>query len=778
MSRPTLVTLATLAILISVCTSAFCQGQTMDPALAGAVAWADRIYSRAITLPPPISSRDLYSAALNYCEARVHPERLQTLFEVGAKMQDRDPDSRTYGNFWWNWSDGFVGDHNAVDFCMQSAVLIWIKHRDWVPEPAMKVFRETLDYAIEGSLRHTVAVNYTNIVFMNACNLILLGENLDLPKVAEEGYTRLKAAVAYTCRYGTHEFCSPTYYEVDLLDLSILEEFCKRDTEREQARAMLTLLWTDVACNWFPAANKLGGAQSRTYDYVRGLGGLENRILGAGWVAPRPNQTLYKGYGYWQPPEALRVLNQTRFPRLVEQTWGPSRGNFRVHYMMSDISLSVLGSPYGGWMDMPLTVDVASDRNDPRCYFIPDGREDPYGKTVIAAGDVHKKTFHLQPFWTGNQRTVDAVGMAIYRDRDIPVETKVLASHFVMPRKSDGFWIGDQKVALDGKDAVSYPVPAGTAVVMRRGTTAMGLRVLWARDVQGANAPTNLVYDGNGYGCARLTVTHYAGEKVPLPAQTPAVALWVRIGSGLQDDAAFDTWRKQFASAAAEVQADAEKASFRVQGVDGPVAVASEAPWTRATACDPPPTKSILALDGKDIGGEIMNAVRPPMAPLPTMPATVVPQTGGAYVEAETGFVDPQFVVGEDPLASGGKFVWTPGKPGQIGAVGMGSVTWRFQTPVEGKYYLWGRVLSPTPDDDSFFFRAYQREGGDLTGIEYWPLSTHTQWEWVPMAWEGLKPPMSIRLPAGDVYFELTCREDGAAIDRLFITMDPKAKPE
>ena len=31
------------------------------------------------------------------------PERLDRWFELAAKMQDRDPKSRTFGNFWWSW---------------------------------------------------------------------------------------------------------------------------------------------------------------------------------------------------------------------------------------------------------------------------------------------------------------------------------------------------------------------------------------------------------------------------------------------------------------------------------------------------------------------------------------------------------------------------------------------------------------------------------------------------------------------------------------------------
>src|SRR5689334_2994517 len=78
-----------------------------------------------------ISSRSLFAYALDLCEARQHPDRLDRLFELAAQMQDRDPQSRSFGNFHWYWSETRVQDYNAVDFCMRAGPLLWLKHRDF-----------------------------------------------------------------------------------------------------------------------------------------------------------------------------------------------------------------------------------------------------------------------------------------------------------------------------------------------------------------------------------------------------------------------------------------------------------------------------------------------------------------------------------------------------------------------------------------------------------------------------------------------------------------------
>ncbi|HTV75708.1 MAG TPA: hypothetical protein VMD57_01830, partial [Candidatus Baltobacteraceae bacterium] len=69
--------------------------------------------------PESVTSRDLFAYALALCEARQYPERLDRLFTLAEQMQDRDPKSRSYGNFWWTMSDGKVMDYNAVDFAMR-----------------------------------------------------------------------------------------------------------------------------------------------------------------------------------------------------------------------------------------------------------------------------------------------------------------------------------------------------------------------------------------------------------------------------------------------------------------------------------------------------------------------------------------------------------------------------------------------------------------------------------------------------------------------------------
>ena len=148
---------------------------------------------------------------------------------------------------------------------------------------------------------------------------------------------------------------------------------------------------------------------------------------------------------------------------------------------------------------MPLTVDFAGDRKSVHGYFIADGRNDPYGLKRVPDG-THQKAFHLNPFWTAAQRTVDALGLVIYRPHDLPADTTTLVSDFVMPMKSEAFWIGDRQIRFDAAKKVREPVMPGEVMAIQKGNAVLGLRVPWSRGLDGQGAQTFLVYDGNSFG--------------------------------------------------------------------------------------------------------------------------------------------------------------------------------------------------------------------------------------------------------------------------------------
>ncbi len=731
-------------------------------AIAQRLAVANEKFWRATQEPKgSVAARTLFAYAFVLCEANQNLERLEPLFDLAARMQDRNEASKSFGNFKWKWEDKAIVDYNAVDFSMRGGSLLWLKHRDKIPASARAKLAELLKFATQGCLRHKVNEAYTNIALMNAGDLILLGEAQNLPAVADEGYKRLERALLYTHEFGTHEYVSPTYYGPDLDALVMIEAYAKRERGVEQARALLNYFWHDIALNWFAPAQKLSGAHSRSYDYLRGLGEADKHFVQAGWLEGelRELDSIYTAQARWMPPAELKTLN-AQYPRLVQQKWGVEAAQWRTNFVQRDVALSTAGASYGGKMDFPLTVDFPGPRDSVRCYFTSDGRGDPYGKIKIAESATHSKALHLNPLWTARQVQSKAIGIVRYRDGDIPPEAENLESHFVMPFDNDGLWIDDRKIEFVKGQAASFAVQSKETVSLRKGSAGLILRVPWSADIKGEGAPVSLVYDGNAFGAIRLTVTHCRGVPIGVVKQEQnlsGAAFVVNVGSDLKSDENLQVFRRRILERPIGIMILPGAGAIISNGQTFPVNL--------------PAGAGTLWHNGQEIGRKILEAAEPLKSGtrIGAVPELKLPATGGVYFEAETGQIMPGFEIGGDAAASGGKFVWMPGEPG-LGGGGNGNATWALNPAQPGDYTLWGRVMAATPDDDSFFVRLFGDTAEQLPATT-WSIGTHAQWEWVRFD-------QKLPLPQGLIRLQLRVREDCAKIDRLFLTRDAKETPK
>jgi len=764
------------------------QKTVLDDALQrGDVLWQQI----ATAEPRPISGcRQLLGYALTLCEARLHPERLERLFALLRQMQDRDPHGKSWGNLKWCWRDAGVTDLNAVEFSMQDALLIHLRHGDWLPLAAKQDLTDLIRLGVEGCLRHRVPTDYTNIAILNAGNLIVLGERLDRADAAREGYRRLDALCAWTAAFGVHEFCSPTYHGTDLNGLLLIQTCAQGKRQRQQAEALLQLFWTDIAANWFPAAQRLGGCPSRSYDYLCGLGGLDWHLWMHGWLesaSPGSAERREPWTREWSPPPALKEMSR-QFPRAVRQRWGILPARSRSQMLYRDIALSCCGASYGS-QDSTLVVDLPGDRILSRCYFIPDGREDPYGKKKYETGSArHPKALHMQPFWAGAQRSGDALGLAVYRGRDLAdAEVFHVQSHFVL-RHTDDIW-------LDGK---RLTIPAGTAskpskvridndkLVLRYGSAAVGVCVPWKFERSGQSVMVSLVDDGNAWNCFRLTVDHGQRtdlEKTAAGEMAAGAAFWVRVGSQLTRDADFDTWRKNFDDSTFGYSL-LDFHAVEVSGKDGPLSITVDRSWDDAARVQlvPKPYQGVLEVDGKELGLPLLAAVEPlrswllgmepagTTGPLGCMP---VPAGKAFYWEAESGLVLPGMALGADAEASGGRYVGQESSPlGQP----SGSVTWKLAIEKPGRYWFWARVRSASAHHGAFSFQVIGEDGA-IMPTATWLLRSPDKWQWQPLELEGVKSPTPLDFSKGVYHLQLQTRQSGTKIDRLMLTADPKERP-
>lgn len=570
---------------------------------------------RKLSRPKPVyGCRELFTSMLAYAEARTNLTRVAELLTLAEGMQNRDPAHRAYGNFRWYSRDAEVQDYNAVDFCMQHGALLWRFHRDALDPATRERLLALLTLGLQGLVNHQPRTTYTNIALLNASDLILLGEALGDAKAVAEGERRLTLFIKTLWEEGVHEYDSPTYTGVDVESLALVESLAGKAEARDLARTLLAVFWRDIALNWFAPGQRLAGTHSRTYDYVYGFGELDQALTASGWLPAPPKHTFTSFtplYARWQPPAELWQLCTTRYPRLVEQTWGAEPFRSRTHYVCRDVTLGTSWKAYSGRMDISLSADFPGTRAErlPRLSFIPDGRHDPYGKKTVFDGKAHSKAFHLSPWWAGVQDRADALGVAVYRDADFKDATGTLESHLLFRKRLDSLWINDARVALDDKRPSTNAVPQGAAVFLRQGTAAIAIRVPWARGQEGLTSPAAIVDDGNPYGAARLTVTHAWLDPSNHTSRAQAgAAFWLRAGSGLTNDEAFAAFRKAFVASASEVAVTPDSLRVQVSGLARPLSVCAQAPFDCDPVTSPAPPRTVLGLDGRDIGRAILEA--------------------------------------------------------------------------------------------------------------------------------------------------------------------------
>ncbi|QEG00465.1 Endo-1,4-beta-xylanase A precursor [Stieleria maiorica] len=131
-------------------------------------------------------------------------------------------------------------------------------------------------------------------------------------------------------------------------------------------------------------------------------------------------------------------------------------------------------------------------------------------------------------------------------------------------------------------------------------------------------------------------------------------------------------------------------------------------------------------------------------------------------VEVESAKHGSDWRVHSDPQASGGNYLTVrsgQNSPQAAPAGESAAVSIPFTVTRDARYYVFARVNCPSPDDDSFWIKI---DDGAFTAAN--GLGT-TGWEWTKLA--------DVSLESGDHTLTMAYREDGALLDRIFITTYP-----
>ncbi len=571
----------------------------------------DRSWQRIERCRPELGVREVTGFCLEAVGRELHRDHVEPALALIRQLQDRQNESKTYGNFRWRWGDDVVHDLNGVEFVVEQAVLIELRYRDHLSPAAREILRDLLMTAAAGVQAHRVPVSYTNIFLMKCWNLIALGEALDKTDLSIAGYRALDEWLDFTRRYGVVEYNSPTYYGVDLDALGLIARFARQPAGRDGAIRALRYFWTEIAANWYQPGHRLGGAHSRDYDYLTGHGELDRQLVRAGWFAdPEMQETIFDQLCQWDPPAALRLL-AIATPRSVYQRWGEQPSQWASQYVGRRFSIGVAGATYNN-MDKPLAVNLPGGPSTPIVSFFLDGRDDPYGHERINTGSGHPKSLHLMPLLSSVQRASEVLLLAADDDRTRKATKTAksltcLFSHVVLPTEAE-LWIDDKRETFSSSERELELNPK-SAVFLRVEDVALGIRIPLAVGTDGKPGRMLLVDDGRPYRVRRLTCVLSTDR----PKGQAYVAVWMRADEGLDDDG-FARFRRDFRAARSDAQVTDPLVGVEVAGEQGPMKLVlniAEGERPVSIGGDPHGPHDVLVVNGQEMAHEILGDAKP-----------------------------------------------------------------------------------------------------------------------------------------------------------------------
>lgn len=725
-----------------------------------------------------IQLRDVFYYALALCESGQYlNDRLPKLLDMMDNAQDKDLSSAAYGNFKWNYSDSSTTDRNAADFCMSPGVYILTKHLDKFSNEDQARYKTIIDRATTFCVNYHVSDIYTNIRIVNASNLILLGEALNRNDIAEVGYERLNWFYLYTIQCGFREYTSPSYYGVDYEGLASIYCHTTSAKAKAQSEALLKYLWTDIGANWFDPAKRISGARSRqVYDFMQGAGALDVYLWSKGLLDVEPVlyvQCIMAAQFDWEISESIKNLGSS-YPRYVKQKWGYSHRETRTSYIMPDIALGTAAAPYSG-QEVNLAVDFTGGYRAPRMVFVPDGYGDPF---MLKNWPNNSAYHHFQAWVTAAQESADALLCAIYNDSEVTALNS-LDSHLLIPRTVEIF-VNERSMLNKMRCNESVSLTTRDCVFLRKGSAIAGIYVPLAVDCAGNKIDTmQLVFDDGNVDGVRLTINHHLQ-----PQSKAQVAFHVRIGTDINTDDELRNWMAAFSSAVRTTIVKDDQTKISVAGLEGEVAIDVSLPLRTPVFLTPQPSRSLLEVNGVDVGEPILRATEPGInyedLYKPFGPIDLVNATQGVYWEAEYGYPFPL----TKPVTEAGRTFLTMPLDGQGGTphiMPTGGLNYKLNIPESGKYYLWGLVSTDAAKRDALVLQTTAGvDDQEYIPFSYWYCpSTASGWKWAriePTLLDGTKAYFYFPKGANKLY--LGVKRFNIKVDRLFLTSDPNVTPQ
>jgi hypothetical protein len=211
-----------------------------------------------------------YAAYLLASPNKEHQEKGNKVFEQILDLQDKNPQSKTFGV--WSWYveeplDKMASvDYNWADF--QGAVIAVLLH-DYSERIKPKVLdkaKKSLEYACRSIIKRNVHLGYTNISIMDSTVTAAAGEILGIPEFLDFGKNKIKKNLDFYKQVGGfNEYNSPAYTMVVIHELERMLYLVADKECRDVSAELLGYAWKMVAEHYHTPTGEWAGPHSRNY---------------------------------------------------------------------------------------------------------------------------------------------------------------------------------------------------------------------------------------------------------------------------------------------------------------------------------------------------------------------------------------------------------------------------------------------------------------------------------------------------------------------------------
>ncbi|MHA1370265.1 MAG: hypothetical protein ACTSRA_11185 [Promethearchaeota archaeon] len=252
---------------------------------------------------------------------------LRTTYE---QFQEKTPSAgyRTFGNFYWDLTDGKVLDLNAGPF--NSIVLGYIFHyyKDLLDDDVIRMWEDGLSALIGTCVHRSDDPNYTNIHLLRTAGILILGKYFNDRATIELSIQLFREWKKYIASIGLTEYATINYYKVSLRAIMGIWEFAPTIEFSNDVEPMIDYLWISYLTQ--ENNGNMGGPHSRDYenDYFYGgnIRSFIEHFLGDIYADVEDNELEWIPYLNWRPsPSILDVAINKTYPYTVQYSYGGIR---------------------------------------------------------------------------------------------------------------------------------------------------------------------------------------------------------------------------------------------------------------------------------------------------------------------------------------------------------------------------------------------------------------------------------------------------------------------